>query len=178
MSSMRRIVRNLSIILTPLVLLATLMIAFGPASVGASSHREAPLIAADPTVDSTDLYAFVSPDAPTTVTLISNWIPFEEPGGGPNFYHFDDNASYYIKIDSDGDALPDISYKWTFHTVIKNGGTFLYNTFPMTTTNSPNLNYTQYYTVTELLGNSITGTNLFSNTQMVPDNIGPRSTPS
>ncbi len=178
MSPMRRIVRNLSIILTPLVVLATLAVAFGAGSVGASSHREAPLLAADPTVDGTDLYAFVSPDAPTTVTLISNWIPFEEPGGGPNFYHFDDNASYYIKIDSDGDALPDVSYKWTFHTVIKSGATFLYNTLPVTTVNSPNLNYTQYYTVTELLGNSPTGTVLFANKQMVPDNIGPRSTPS
>jgi hypothetical protein len=72
MSSMRRIVRNLSLILTPLVVLATVMVGFGPGSVGASSHREAPLIAADPTVDGTDLYAFVSPDAATTVTLISN----------------------------------------------------------------------------------------------------------
>ena len=176
MSPMRRIVRNLSIILTPLVLLATVMIAFGPAAVGASSHREAPLIAADPTVDGTDLYAFVSPDAPTTVTLISNWIPFEEPGGGPNFYHFDDNATYYIKIDSDGNAVEDVTYAWTFHTVIKSGATFLYNTFPVTSTNSPNLNYTQYYTVTEKLG-SAAPTVLFANKQMVPDNIGPRSTP-
>jgi hypothetical protein len=177
MSPMRRIVRNLSLILTPLVVLATMAIAFGPVSVGASSHREAPLIAADPTVDGTDLYAFVSPDAPTTVTLISNWIPFEEPGGGPNFYHFDDNASYYIKIDSDGDAVEDVTYKWTFHTVIKSGATFLYNTFPVTSTNSPNLNYTQYYTVTEKIGNAAP-TVLFGNKQMVPDNIGPRSTPS
>src|SRR5439155_15951487 len=52
----------------------------------ASSHREAPLTAADPQIDSTDLYAFVSPDAPDTVTIISNWIPFENPAGGPNFY--------------------------------------------------------------------------------------------
>jgi hypothetical protein len=174
---MRRIVRNLSIILTPLVVLATLAVAFSPALVGASSHREAPLIAADPTVDSTDLYAFVSPDAPTTVTLISNWIPFEEPGGGPNFYHFDDNATYYIKVDSDGDAIEDVTYAWTFHTKIKSGTTFLYNTFPVTTTNSPNLNYTQYYTVTEKVG-SAAPTVLFGNKQMVPDNIGPRSTPN
>jgi Domain of unknown function (DUF4331) len=176
MSPMRRIIRNLSIILTPLVLLATVMIAFGPVGVGASSHREAPLIAADPTVDSTDLYAFVSPDAPTTVTMISNWIPFEEPGGGPNFYHFDDNATYYIKIDSDGNAVEDVTYAWTFRTVIKDGGTYLYNKLPVTSTNSPNLNYTQYYTVTEKIG-SATPTVLFGNKQMVPDNIGPRSTP-
>jgi hypothetical protein len=176
MSPMRRTVRNLSLVLTPLVLLATLMIAFGPMSVGASSHREAPLIAADPTVDGTDLYAFVSPDAPTTVTLISNWIPFEEPGGGPNFYHFDDNATYYIKVDSDGDAVEDVTYAWTFHTIIKNGGTFLYNTNQISSPSSTAFNYTQYYTVTEKLG-SAAPTVLFGNKLMVPDNIGPRSTP-
>jgi hypothetical protein len=174
---MRRIIRNLSLILTPLVVLATLAIGFGPASVGASSHREAPLIAADPTVDGTDLYAFVSPDAPTTVTLISNWIPFEEPGGGPNFYHFDDNASYYIKIDSDGDAVEDVTYKWTFHTMIKSGATFLYNTNQISAPNSAAFNYTQYYTVTEKLG-AAAPTVLFGNKLMVPDNIGPRSTPN
>jgi hypothetical protein len=176
MSPIQRIVRNLSIILTPLVLLATLAIAFGPASVGASSHREAPLISADPTVDSTDLYAFVSPDAPTTVTLISNWIPFEEPGGGPNFYHFDDNATYYIKIDSDGNALADVTYAWTFHTVIKSGATFLYNTNQISSPSSAAFNYTQYYTVTEKLG-AAAPTVLFGNRLMPPDNIGPRSTP-
>jgi len=177
---MRRIVRNLSIILTPLVVLATLAIAFGPASVGASSHREAPLIASDPTVDGTDLYAFVSPDAPTTVTLISNWIPFEEPGGGPNFYHFDDNASYYIKIDSNGDAVEDVTYKWTFHTKIKDNTTFLYNGGPITSPSSAVFNYTQYYTVTQILGTGVSAvsTVLFGNKLMVPDNIGPRSTPN
>jgi hypothetical protein len=170
-------IRSLSIILTPLVVLATLAIGFGPASVGASSHREAPLIAADPTVDSTDLYAFVSPDAPTTVTLISNWIPFEEPGGGPNFYHFDDNATYYIKIDSDGDAVADVTYAWTFHTVIKSGTTFLYNTNQISSPSSAAFNYTQYYTVTQRLGTAAP-TVLFGNKLMVPDNIGPRSTPN
>jgi hypothetical protein len=158
-------------------MLATVMVGFGPGSVGASSHREAPLIAADPTVDGTDTYAFVSPDAPTTVTLIANWIPFEEPGGGPNFYHYDDNASYYIKVDSDGDAVEDVTYKWTFHTVIKNPATFLYNTNQISGPSSTAFNYTQYYTVTQKLGNAAP-TLLFGNKLMVPDNIGPRSTPN
>jgi hypothetical protein len=57
----------------------------------ASSHREAPLISGDPQADTTDVYAFVSPDAPDTVTLISSWSPFEDPQGGPNFYKFGDN---------------------------------------------------------------------------------------
>src|SRR5919201_19330 len=93
--------------------------------IDASSHREAPLISKDPVVDNTDVYAFLSPDVPTMTTLIANWIPFEEPAGGPNFYHFDDLARYWIKIDRDGDGIEDISYLWTFHTVIVNPNTFL-----------------------------------------------------
>jgi len=163
--------------LTPLILITTVFVGFGSSNLKASSHREAPLISKDPSVDNTDVFAFVSPDAPTTVTLISNWIPFEEPAGGPNFYHFDDNAYYYIRVDQDGDALPDISYRWEFDTRIQNGDTFLYNTFPITTVNSPNFNYRQYYTVTVLLDANTTGTTLISNQLMVPDNVGPRSLP-
>src|SRR5881275_1227745 len=76
----------------------------GPVASHASSHREAPLTAADPQIDSTDLYAFVSPDAPDTVTLISNWIPFESSTGGPNFYPWAENTQYDINIDNVGDA--------------------------------------------------------------------------
>jgi hypothetical protein len=72
-------------LLLSMVAAATLA-AFTVTPVYASSHREAPLASADPQIDATDLYAFVSPDAPDTVTLISNWIPFETPAGGPNFY--------------------------------------------------------------------------------------------
>ena len=53
-----------------------------------SSHREAPEISSDPVADNTDVYAFVSPDAPNTVTLIANFIPGQDPAGGPNFYEF------------------------------------------------------------------------------------------
>jgi len=60
--------------------------AAGPSKAGASSHREAPLIADDPAADNTDVYAFVSPDAPNTVTILANFIPFEDPTGGPNYY--------------------------------------------------------------------------------------------
>jgi len=60
----------------------------------ASSHREAPLISQDPTADNTDVYAFVSPDRPDTVTMIANYIPLEQPAGGPNFPAFDDNVLY------------------------------------------------------------------------------------
>src|SRR5437762_10545343 len=77
----------------------------GPRAAKASSHREAPLIANDPTADNTDLYAFVSPDRPNTVTIVANYIPFEEPAGGPNFFNFDPNALYTIHIDNNGDGL-------------------------------------------------------------------------
>lgn len=181
MISLRRTTRMFAIVATPLVLAAT--VAVGASSnVGASSHREAPLISKDPSVDNTDVYAFVSPDAPNTVTLIANWIPFEEPGGGPNFYHFDDNARYNIKIDRDGDAVPDITYEWRFKTTIKNNKSFLYNSGPITGPNSTTFNYTQYYTVTEILGDNDTNgaqkTVLFGNELMPPDNVGARSTPN
>ena len=69
-----------------------------------SSHREAPEIAKDPVADSTDVYAFVSPDRPDTVTIIANYIPLEDPAGGPNFFEFGDDVLYRINIDNDGDG--------------------------------------------------------------------------
>ena len=81
-----------------------------------SSHREAPEISKDPVADSTDVYAFVSPDRPDTVTLIANYIPLQEPSGGPNFYEFGDDVLYEIHVDNDGDGEPDISYQFRFET--------------------------------------------------------------
>src|SRR5262249_18458238 len=105
----------------------------GPATSAASSHREAPLIAADPAVDNTDLYAFVSPERAGYVTFIANWQPFEEPNGGPNFYPFATDAVYNINVDSDGDAKADAVFRWTFHNIDNRGGnTFLYNNGPVT----------------------------------------------
>ena len=75
-----------------------------------SSHREAPEIAKDPVADSTDLYAFVSPDKPDTVTIIANYVPLESPDGGPNFYEFGDDVLYEINIDNNGDGEPEIIY--------------------------------------------------------------------
>jgi len=125
----------------------------GPFSLGASSHREAPLIAGDPRADNTDVYAFVSPDQPDTVTLIANWIPFEEPNGGPNFYPFADDTHYNIHIDNDGDAVADLTYTWVFDTVIRDAdGQFLYNTGPVETLDDPDLNVYQTYDLTLLEG--------------------------
>src|SRR3954467_3328322 len=85
----------------------------------ASSHREAPLISQDPTADVTDVYAFVSPDNPSTVTLIANWIPLEQPQGGPNFYKVDDSVVYRINIDNTGDGAEDIWYEFRFTTNVQ-----------------------------------------------------------
>src|SRR4051794_3455091 len=116
----------------------------------ASSHREAPLIAGDPRADNTDVYAFVSPDKPGSVNLIANWIPFEEPNGGPNFYPFEDGTHYDINIDSNGNAKPDIIYRWTFKSVDARGTTtFLYNNGPVTSLTDKNLLYRQNFTLTK-----------------------------
>ena len=96
--------RRAAALLAVATLLGGALYGLGPGSAGASSHREAPLIAADPAVDNTDLYAFVSPDRPDYVTFVANWMPFEEPNGGPNFYPFATDATYNINVDNDGDA--------------------------------------------------------------------------
>ena len=86
-----------------------------------SSHREAPEISKDPVADNTDVYAFVSPDSPGTVTLISNFVPLQDPPGGPNFFEFGDDVLYEIHIDNDGDADVDITYEFRFNTVVGGG---------------------------------------------------------
>jgi len=142
----------------------------------ASSHREAPLISSDPLADNTDVYAFVSPDAPQTVTLIANWIPLEAPGGGPNFYKFGDDVLYRINVDNDGDAKDDIVYEFRFKTRIQNQSTFLYNTGPIASLDDPNFNVRQTYSVTRIdrHGRKVLGANLAT----PPVNVGERSTPN
>ncbi len=148
-----------------------------------SSHREAPEISKDPVADSTDVYAFVSPDAPGTVTLIANYIPLEGPDGGPNFYEFGDDVLYTINIDNDGDGDADIVYEFQFQTTLTNPDTFLYNTGPIESLSSPNWNRRQTYTVTRVEpesrwgGEAGCGSVLGTNLPCPPCNIGPLSTP-
>ena len=104
-----------------------------------SSHREAPQISKDPVADSTDVYAFVSPDAPETVTLISNYIPLQGPDGGPNFYEFGDDVLYEINIDNDGDGVANIIYQFQFTTTLRDPSYFLYNVGPITSLSEPQL---------------------------------------
>jgi hypothetical protein len=146
-----------------------------------SSHREAPEISKDPVADSTDTYAFVSPDRPDTVTIISNYIPLEAPAGGPNFYEFGDDVRYEIHIDNDGDARPDLTYRFEFQTKVRNPDTFLYNTGPITSLDSPNWNRRQFYKVSlvEYDEDDDSDTEVLrSGLACPPCNIGPRSTPN
>jgi len=140
-----------------------------------SSHREAPEISKDPVADSTDLYAFVSPDKSNTVTVIANYIPLQLPSGGPNFYEFGDDVLYEIHIDNNGDGQAEISYQFRFTTTVRDGGTFLYNTGPIGSLGSANWNRVQTYDLTVVSGGSSTvlGTGL----PCPPCNIGPLSTP-
>ena len=113
-----------------------------------SSHREAPGIAKDPVADSTDVYAFVSPDKPDTVTLIANYVPLQGPAGGPNFYEFGEDVLYEIHVDNNGDGYAEITYQFRFSTKVADEDTFLYNTGPIESLSSPNWNRKQSYTVT------------------------------
>ena len=132
----------------------------GPGNGTASSHREAPLVAEDPSADLTDLYAFRSPDKPNTVTILANVIPGEDPAAGPNWYTFSPNARYNLTIDTNGDARPNVTYRFQFHT--KTGPFFLGDT-------------AQPYTVTRVVGHK---ERVVARGTTPPNNIGPRSTPN
>jgi hypothetical protein len=161
-----------------------------------SSHREAPEISKDPVADNADVYAFVSPDNPGTVTIISNFVPLQDPPGGPNFFEFGDDVLYSINIDNDGDGRPEISYLFKFETTLRSKETFLYNTGPITSLESPAWNKRQFYSVMRVDGPDTTtyGSSTAHHphhhhksklkTQVLgaglacpPCNIGPRSTP-
>jgi hypothetical protein len=141
-----------------------------------SSHREAPEISKDPVADSSDLYAFVSPDQPNTVTLIANYLPLQGPAGGPNFYEFGDDVLYEIHIDNNGDGRAEISYQFQFTTTVANKETFLYNTGPIESLGSANWNRRQAYSVTRVECGGRT-TELGRGLSCPPCNIGPLSTP-
>jgi hypothetical protein len=146
-----------------------------------SSHREAPLTALDPTADDTDIYAFVAPDATDKLTVIANWIPFEDPAGGPNFYRFDDRAHYYINIDNTGDGVYDIRYQFAFKTHVLNKNSFLYALPGVSSIRDPKLNVQQTYTVTrEKLkkGKTVSEKVVARNLPVAPNNVGPKTIPN
>ncbi|MFD1946465.1 DUF4331 domain-containing protein [Nocardioides aestuarii] len=144
-------------------------------SANASSHREAPLIAGMPQYDNTDLYAFRSPERPGSVTLAANWIPFEEPGGGPNFYSFATDAHYDIHVDNDHDAKADMTFRWTFKDHYRSKDTFLYANGPVTGLNDENLNFYQTYRLVRIKGNKTRV--LVKNRKVAPSNVGKGTMP-
>ena len=161
----------------------------GPGTSSASSHREAPFAASDPAIDNTDVYAFTSPDKPSSATLIANWTPFQEPAGGPNFYPWATDAAYDINVDNNGDAKPDITYRWTFTDVDKRGttshgdtvpGTFLYNDGPVTSFNDATLLFKQTYKLEKITypNGVATPATLLPAGQVAPSNVGKASIPN
>jgi hypothetical protein len=157
----------------------------------ASSHREAPLIVADPLIDNTDTYAFRSyePGREGFVTLIANYIPFEVPSGGPHYFKFDDTALYEIKIDNTGDGVEDITYQFRFTNKIVNPDIVLGAASPnetlsgkggvdplITSLIDPDYNEVQSYSVTRVdhAGRKV----LLPSVISPPNNVGVRSTPN
>lgn len=165
-------------------LLALLFPAFlAPTAAVASSHREAPEVRKDPTADDTDFYLFRDPVDTSRVVMIGNWIPFEEPAGGPNFYNFNPDVRYEMKIDNDGDAVEDITYRFTFTRNVRNTSTFLYNVGPVTSISDTDLNVFYTYRVEKVLGPSVNAsganvTTIGNGLLEAPNNVGPKSFPN
>ena len=110
--------------LKSMVALALALLMLAPANVFASSHREAPITALDRTADVTDWYAFVSYDHPDRVTMILNVDPFLEPSNGPNYFPFDPNVLYEMKVDNNQDGIEDVTFQFRFKTEIRQPGLF------------------------------------------------------
>jgi len=136
----------------------------------ASSHREAPLISNDPQADNTDLYMFRSPDDSNTVTIIANYVPFESPEGGPNYYGFGTNIRYEIHIKNEATTADkdDITYRFTFSQTSEDPTTFFNIRL-----GKQNLKMT--YTVEKSTDGGVTFSTILSNGIVPPPNIGPRS---
>ena len=161
-----------------------------PGTSTASSHREAPYTLSDPLIDNTDTYAFVSPDNADTVTLLANFNGFQEPGQGPNFYPFDNKARYEIHIDNNGDAKPDVTYRWTFKDIDNRAtaergatdGTFLLNDGPVNSFDDATLKFKQTYTLQAIRYNADRSEQapvaLVTDGKAAPPNVGRASTPN
>jgi hypothetical protein len=146
-----------------------------------SSHREAPEILKDPTADNTDVYAFTAPDAPGSLTVVANWIPMEEPAGGPYFGKLDPKARYYVKIDNTGDGREDVAYRWQFKQRFRNPDSFLYAAPTVDSVDDPDINFVQSYDLYKETydGRRLTGSKkIASDVPVAPDNVGPKTIPN
>ena len=182
-----RDVRRRRLGLTAMLAMAIALVAH-PFPSGASSHRDAPLISKDPQADNTDLYAFVSTEAGRSgfVTLIANYIPFEDPKEGPSYYRFSDVVLYEIMVDVNGDGQEDLTYQFLFRTTAVNGNRQVYTAGRIGLPRQPsdpaspyaNLNLRQHYTLAEVQGDRRTGkgTILLEDARVAPIHVGPRFT--
>lgn len=171
--------RKLTVLIAAL-LGAIASVAFVVASSTGSSHREAPLTSLDPTGDDTDVYAFVAADRTDALTLVANWIPFEDPAGGPNFYRFDDRASYYLNVDNTGDGAVDVRYRFRFRTKVLNPDSFLYALPGVASITDPKLNVQQSYSVTREVyrhGRVHHRRQIARGLPVAPNNVGPKTIP-
>jgi hypothetical protein len=135
----------------------------------ASSHREAPLISTDPLADNTDVYAFKSPDDVNAITIIANYIPFESPDGGPNYYNFGSNIRYEIHVKNRANTPgDDITYRFTFTNTNEDPTTFFNIRL-----GKQNLKTT--YRCEKSTDGGMTFTTIIANGVVPANNIGPRS---
>jgi hypothetical protein len=171
-SSRRR--RAFATLATGAIIAGVGTVGLAPTGAIASSHREAPIISGMPEYDTTDVYAFVSPDAPKMTTLIGNWIPFEQPSGGPNFYPFANDGQYDFRIDNNGDARADQTFRFTFTSSYQNNKTFLYNTGQVTSLTDPDLNFRQRFTLTRIVDGQ---SKVIASGPVAPSNTGAASMP-
>ena len=154
-----------------------------PLSLG-SSHREAPGISLDPSADNTDTYAWTAQDAPGALTVAANWIPGEVPANGPNFHSFDPRARYYIHIDNTGDGKPDVSYRFSFKTKVRNKESFLYALPGASGFGDSKLNVIQRYSVVRETHryrhghDRVKAKTVARGLPVAPPNIGPKTFPS
>ncbi len=145
------------------------MLLLGSTALLASSHREAPLISNDPLADNTDVYAFRSPDKPNTITLIANYIPFEVPEGGPNYFNFGEDIRYELHVDNDaGSVGAEITYRFTFTRVNEDPTTFFNIRL-----GQQNLKTT--YTLEKTTNGGESWATIVENGIVPPNNIGVRS---
>jgi hypothetical protein len=155
------------------ILMVVMLINTFPIAVFASSHREAPLLLGDPVADNTDLYVFRNPDNPDKVTIIANYIPFQLPQGGPNYYSFSENVRYEIHVDNNAAnntyaSGDDIVYRFTFNKTNQDTTTFFNIRL-----GKQNLKTT--YTLERSMDGGVNFTTIVSNGMVPPPNIGPRS---